>query len=101
VTAGERRQVASPNSAEAELIALEKQGRHRYHHLASDTETSAASKFRRRLRTTEKPNLIKELVLLLALSTLWGASYSFIKFRVEGISPATLIAARTFSPGRC
>ena len=45
--------------------------------------------------TTEKPNLTKELALLLALSTLWGASYSFIKIGVETIPPVTLIAART------
>lgn len=46
--------------------------------------------------TTEKPNLVQELALLLALSTLWGASYSFIKVGVESIPPVTLIAARTF-----
>jgi drug/metabolite transporter (DMT)-like permease len=49
--------------------------------------------------TTEKPNLTKELALLLALSTLWGASYSFIKVGVETIPPVTLIAARTFVAG--
>ncbi len=35
------------------------------------------------------------LVLLLSLATLWGASYSFIKLGVETIPPLTLIAART------
>jgi drug/metabolite transporter (DMT)-like permease len=35
------------------------------------------------------------LVLLLALATLWGASYSFIRVGVETIPPVTLIAART------
>jgi drug/metabolite transporter (DMT)-like permease len=49
--------------------------------------------------TTEKPNLTKELALLLVLSTLWGASYSFIKVGVETIPPVTLIAARTLIAG--
>ncbi len=49
--------------------------------------------------TAEKPNLTKELALLLALSTLWGASYSFIKIGVETIPPVTLIAARTLIAG--
>ena len=43
----------------------------------------------------DKPNLLWDLTLLLALSTLWGASYSFIKVGVETIPPVTLIAART------
>src|SRR4051794_18539305 len=34
-------------------------------------------------------------VLLLALSALWGASYTFIRIGVETIPPLTLIAART------
>jgi drug/metabolite transporter (DMT)-like permease len=41
------------------------------------------------------PNLAWEFTLLLVLSTLWGASYSFIKVGVETIPPVTLIAART------
>ena len=49
--------------------------------------------------TNEKPNLAKELVLLLVLSTLWGASYTFIKVGVQTIPPVTLIAARTFIAG--
>lgn len=49
--------------------------------------------------TTGKPNLTQELALLLALSTLWGASYSFIKVGVETIPPVTLIAARTLIAG--
>ena len=49
--------------------------------------------------TPEKPNLTKELTQLLTLSTLWGASYSFIKVGVETIPPVTLIAARTFIAG--
>jgi len=49
--------------------------------------------------TNEKPNLTKELALLLVLSTLWGASYTFIKIGVQTIPPVTLIAARTVSAG--
>ncbi len=40
-----------------------------------------------------------ELALLLALSTLWGASYTFIKIGVETIPPLTLVAARTLVAG--
>lgn len=39
------------------------------------------------------------ILLLLALSTLWGASYSFIKVGVETIPPITFIAARTIIAG--
>lgn len=45
------------------------------------------------------PNMTKELALLLALSTLWGASYTFIKIGVETIPPITLIALRTLIAG--
>ncbi len=38
---------------------------------------------------------LDEYALLLLLSTLWGASYTFIKIGVESIPPVTLIAART------
>jgi drug/metabolite transporter (DMT)-like permease len=48
---------------------------------------------------TDEPNTAKELALLLALSALWGASYSFIKIGVETIPPVTLIAARTLIAG--
>src|SRR5882757_6464712 len=41
------------------------------------------------------PNMAVELALLLALATLWGASYTFIKLGVATIPPITLIAART------
>lgn len=41
-------------------------------------------------------SMTTELALLLVLSTLWGASYTFIKIGVETIPPVTLIAARTF-----
>lgn len=40
-----------------------------------------------------------DLVLLLTLSTLWGASYTFIKIGVTTIPPLTLIAARTLIAG--
>jgi drug/metabolite transporter (DMT)-like permease len=40
-----------------------------------------------------------ELALLLALATLWGASYTFIKVGVATIPPITLIAARTAIAG--
>lgn len=36
-----------------------------------------------------------DLALLLTLSTLWGASYTFIRIGVETIPPLTFIAART------
>lgn len=49
--------------------------------------------------TPDNPNVTKELALLLVLSTLWGASYRFIKIGVETIPPVTLIAARTFIAG--
>lgn len=48
---------------------------------------------------TEKPTLAPDLLLLLLLSTLWGASYSFIKIGVETNPPITLIAARTLVAG--
>jgi drug/metabolite transporter (DMT)-like permease len=44
---------------------------------------------------TPEKGLAKELWLLLALSALWGASFTFIKVGVETIPPLTLIAART------
>jgi drug/metabolite transporter (DMT)-like permease len=46
-----------------------------------------------------RPNTGLELVLLLALATLWGASYTFIKIGVATIPPVTLIAARTLIAG--
>lgn len=46
-----------------------------------------------------KTSQITELSLLLALATLWGASYTFIKIGVETIPPITLIAARTLIAG--
>lgn len=40
-----------------------------------------------------------DLALLLALSTLWGASYTFIRLGVATIPPVTLIATRTLIAG--
>ncbi|NPT47607.1 EamA family transporter [Paraburkholderia sp. 1N] len=40
-----------------------------------------------------------DLILLLTLSTLWGASYTFIRVGVATIPPLTLIAARTLIAG--
>jgi drug/metabolite transporter (DMT)-like permease len=40
-----------------------------------------------------------DLALLLALATLWGASYTFIKVAVAEIPPITLIAGRTLIAG--
>ncbi|MER8419494.1 EamA family transporter [Mesorhizobium sp. M1329] len=40
-----------------------------------------------------------ELVLLVILAVLWGASYSFIKVGVATVPPVTLIAARTLIAG--
>jgi drug/metabolite transporter (DMT)-like permease len=49
--------------------------------------------------TSERTNRTVDLGLLLMLSTLWGASYTFIKIGVETIPPVTLIAARTLIAG--
>ncbi|MGY3451573.1 DMT family transporter [Bradyrhizobium sp. USDA 4353] len=46
-----------------------------------------------------RSDLTRELALLLLLSTLWGASYTFIKIGVETIPPLTLISARTLIAG--
>ena len=48
---------------------------------------------------TDRPNAARELALLLVLSTLWGASYTFIRLGVETIPPLTFIAARTLIAG--
>jgi drug/metabolite transporter (DMT)-like permease len=55
--------------------------------------------FRRGIMATTKTNTALELSLLLALATLWGASYTFIKIGVETIPPVTLIALRTLIAG--
>jgi drug/metabolite transporter (DMT)-like permease len=49
--------------------------------------------------TARQPNITFELALLLALATLWGGSYTFIKLGVATIPPITLIAARTAIAG--
>jgi drug/metabolite transporter (DMT)-like permease len=48
---------------------------------------------------SQKPNTATDLALLLALATLWGASYTFIRIGVETIPPITFIAARTLIAG--
>jgi drug/metabolite transporter (DMT)-like permease len=45
------------------------------------------------------PAPILELLLLLLLASLWGASYSFIKIGIATIPPITFIAARTAIAG--
>jgi drug/metabolite transporter (DMT)-like permease len=40
-----------------------------------------------------------DILLLIMLSSLWGASYTFIRVGVETIPPVTLIAARTLIAG--
>lgn len=47
----------------------------------------------------QPPRLAISLFMLLALATLWGASYTFIKIGVATIPPITLIAARTIIAG--
>ncbi len=46
-----------------------------------------------------RANISTELLLLLALATCWGASYTFIRVGVATIPPITLIAARTLIAG--
>jgi drug/metabolite transporter (DMT)-like permease len=48
---------------------------------------------------SSKQNIVRELALLLTLSALWGASYTFIRIGVETIPPVTLIALRTLIAG--
>ncbi|VVE49706.1 putative inner membrane transporter YedA [Pandoraea morbifera] len=45
------------------------------------------------------PTAVLDSILLLTLSTLWGASYTLIKIGVDTIPPLTLIAARTLIAG--
>jgi drug/metabolite transporter (DMT)-like permease len=47
----------------------------------------------------QRINTATELALLLALATLWGASYTFIRIGVATIPPITLIACRTLIAG--
>lgn len=48
---------------------------------------------------TAQTPVARDLLLLALLSTLWAASYSFIKIGVETIPPVTFIAARTLIAG--
>jgi drug/metabolite transporter (DMT)-like permease len=48
---------------------------------------------------TKATGRAREYALLLALATLWGASYTFIRIGVATIPPVTLIAARTLIGG--
>lgn len=43
----------------------------------------------------QKTHPLANILMLLALATLWGSSYTFIKVGVETIPPVTLIAVRT------
>jgi drug/metabolite transporter (DMT)-like permease len=49
--------------------------------------------------SSRQPNIAVELALLLALATLCGGSFTFIKLGVATIPPITLIAARTAIAG--
>jgi len=55
------------------------------------------------MQTTKQIALVSgksvDILLLLLLSTLWGASYTFIRVGVESIPPVSLIAARTLIAG--
>ena len=46
-----------------------------------------------------RKSIVLDLALLLALATLWGASYTLIKIGVATIPPVTFIAARTLIAG--
>ncbi|EHH03073.1 DMT family transporter [Agrobacterium tumefaciens] len=48
---------------------------------------------------TPQNTITRELLLLALLSTLWAASYTFIKIGVETIPPITFIALRTLIAG--
>lgn len=48
---------------------------------------------------TSQNTIARELLLLALLSTLWAASYTFIKIGVETIPPITFIASRTLIAG--
>jgi drug/metabolite transporter (DMT)-like permease len=51
------------------------------------------------MNNRQDTNIAVELALLVALATLWGGSYTFIKLGVATIPPITLIAARTAIAG--
>src|SRR4051794_4537398 len=50
-------------------------------------------------KAQQQTGIASELALLLALATLWGASYTFLKIAVATIPPVTLIAGRTLIAG--
>lgn len=52
-----------------------------------------------RTTTAKGQSSAQELLLLLLLATLWGASYTFIRVGVATIPPLTFIAARTLIAG--
>ncbi|TKB57180.1 MAG: EamA/RhaT family transporter, partial [Mesorhizobium sp.] len=60
-------------------------------------EMSDAQRFQPAMSTKTDTRI--ELVLLVVLAVLWGASYSFIKIGVATFPPVTLIAARTLIAG--
>ena len=63
--------------------------------MAEATTTNATT-----IKTSARePALGFELVLMMALATLWGGSYTFIKLGVATIPPITLIAGRTLIAG--
>jgi drug/metabolite transporter (DMT)-like permease len=51
------------------------------------------------MENRQDTNIAVQLALLVALATLWGGSYTFIKLGVATIPPITLIAARTAVAG--
>src|SRR3954452_11968025 len=51
------------------------------------------------MENRQDTNIAVQLALLVALATLWGGSYTFIKLGVATIPPITLIAARTLIAG--
>ena len=67
--------------------------------MTGDTNLASKTSLASKTDGTNKTNLARELALLLLLSTLWGASYTFIKIGVETIPPVTLIAVRTLIAG--
>jgi drug/metabolite transporter (DMT)-like permease len=51
------------------------------------------------MQTAPASSQVIDICLLLLLSTLWGASFTFIRVGVETIPPVTLIAARALIAG--
>src|SRR5690349_7679299 len=67
--------------------------------LSLDKSDNTASLMTIAIETPHRSHYAANLVLLLMLATLWGASYTFIKIGVATIPPVTLIAARTLIAG--